>query len=91
MKKRIRVALVTVGIYVAIGLVFSIEAQPQQMWTCRDPSAPHGITTYGDASDVPSDDCLPTVSTAERLEITAFATAAWLPLVVLKGLSNASR
>ncbi|GAB2488744.1 hypothetical protein GCM10027063_32730 [Promicromonospora xylanilytica] len=84
-------ALVTVGVYLAIGVVFSIETQPQQMWTCPDPSAPHGITTYGYASDVPSDDCLPTVGTAERLEWTVFSTAAWLPLIVLKGLSNASR
>lgn len=75
-----------IGIYLAIGLIFSIATQPQQTWTCPDLSAPHGVMTYGHASDVPSDDCLPNVSTAERLEITAFATAAWLPLVVLKGL-----
>ncbi|WP_165110287.1 hypothetical protein [Nocardioides turkmenicus] len=84
-----RLVLGAVGIYLAAGLAFSINTQPDQMWTCPDPSQPHGTMTYGSLSDVPNDDdCRPTVSTADRFRWTAFATPAWLPLVAAKGLSN---
>lgn len=82
--------LTTLGIlsavYLALGAMFALANQPQQMWGCADPSAPHGEMFY---SDPPRDGCRPTVSVGERVVSFVGLTLLWLPLVTLKGLANA--
>lgn len=87
MKKPLAGALVA---YLLGGMLFAANNMPQQMWTCLDDTAPHGTMTYGDPADLPRDDCQATVTLEDRAGWFAFATCAWLPLVVAKGISNAT-
>jgi hypothetical protein len=81
-----RVVLGCVILYLALGAVFAWNYMPQQMWTCPDPGAPHGTITFG--QEPRRDDCHPTETIGDRASWFAFAVPSWLPLVVLKGLSN---
>jgi hypothetical protein len=87
MKKFLVGALVA---YLLGGILFAANNMLPQMWTCPDDTAPHGYMTYGDPADLPRDDCQPTVTLSERVEWFAFAVSAWLPLIVGKGISNAT-
>lgn len=82
--------LLGMAAYLAAGLVFAVKTQPQQMWVCRDPTSPSGEMTYGGVDSPPRDDCHPTVTNGDRATWIASATPLWLPLVALKGLSNAA-
>lgn len=86
---RMRKALATVVAgYLAVGILFAVETLPQQTWVCPAPRAPHGTVTIGGRETPPRSGCEASVSFADRAEWTAFATAAWLPLVVGKGLDQ---
>lgn len=85
-----KILLILLAGYLACGLVFAMASQPQQMWVCPDASAPHGEMTYGDLEEAPRADCRSTVTLGDRARWTGFATALWLPLIVLKGASNAA-
>ena len=74
--------------YLLAGALFAVNAMPQQTWACPDRTAPHGYVTYGGVAGPPRDDCQPTVTLGERAQWFAFASTAWLPLIVAKGSSN---
>jgi hypothetical protein len=76
--------------YLALGAIFAWNYTPQQMWTCPDPRAPHGTITYGDPQEPLPGGCRPTETVGDRAAWFAFAVPSWLPLVILKGLSNMS-
>lgn len=80
--------LAVLVLYLVPGLAFAIATQPDQMYACPDASSPSGEMTYGGLDSAPAPDCHPTVTTGERVQWMAFATPAWLPLTVAKGLAN---
>ncbi len=75
--------------YLAAGAVFAWAGMPPQLWSCPDATAPHGYVTYGGVSEPPRPDCWPNVTLGEQVIWFVFAVPTWLPLVVLKGVSNA--
>ncbi len=73
------------ALYLLIGAVFAKLTDPEQLWACPDPTAPHAQTT---GNFKRSDACRATVTTADRLRYYAFGSALWLPLIVGKGLAD---
>ena len=73
--------------YFLAGALFAVSTMPQQTWVCPRANAPHGYVTYGGVDAPPRRDCRPTVTHGERVEWFAFASTAWLPLIVAKGVS----
>ena len=85
-----RLLLSGLGFYLLAGALFAVNTMPQQTWACPDENAPHGYVMYGGADAPPHGDCRPTVTMGDRVEWIAFASTTWLPLIVAKGVSNAT-
>lgn len=83
-----RILLGVVAAYLVLGLVAATMFIPQQTYVCPDASAPHGEVTYGGIDDPPRPDCRPTRTSRDVVAALAVGSVVWLPLVVLKGLSN---
>ncbi len=66
------------GIYLAIGVVLGIIAQPTQYWFCPDAG---GINYRAKQSD----SCQPTVTLQDRVTIGALVTVFWPPYVAGAG------
>ena len=81
-----RFLLFCVAPYLAVGLVFAIETQPQQIWYCPDPEAPHGEVAYGGPDAPPRDGCDPGITARERAEWVALATPLWAYFVGARAL-----
>lgn len=80
-----RALLYAIGGYLALGMVFGLTEQPQQVWVCPDPATPHGESSH---SERVSDACVPSVTAVERVAFFGLATGLWLPVAVLKGLAG---
>lgn len=83
-----RIVLGGVLAYLLAGLVFAVQAMPEQTWRCPDKRAPHGYVTHSSPVGLSRGDCRATVTATDRLAWFALAVPAWLPLLAAKGYSN---
>lgn len=79
-----RVLLILVAIYLAVGLVFSLNTLPQE-WRCPDPERSGETFTYiGAGPSNPA--CVSLVTTSDTVKWVALATPMWGAFVGGKAL-----
>lgn len=76
-----------VTVYLLVGLLVAAATVPRQLWTCPDPSAPHGYTTHGGYAEPPRDDCRASATTGGQVLHFLLVTPGWLPLGIVKSVS----
>ena len=74
-----------VVLYLLLGVLFAVEAQPQQLWACPAPREPHGEILHDKRF---SPECEATVTAGDRAKHFAAATVFGIPAAIIKGANG---